>query len=117
MLSLLVFAFFQLAVFAYNSVAIDASVGSKEQSSCSHLIFDPEKRFQIWRYITYMFIHSGLFHISFNLLVQLILGIPLEMVHGKTSKTTGEILMLGKSGILMVKTNVVCEWSSFQISS
>jgi hypothetical protein len=31
-----------------------------------------------------MFNHSGLFHITFNILVQLILGIPLEMVHGKT---------------------------------
>ena len=30
-----------------------------------------------------MFIHSGTFHIAFNILVQLILGIPLEMVHGK----------------------------------
>jgi len=46
-------------------------------------IFHPEKRSEVWRYLTYMFIHSGLFHIVFNILVQLILGIPLEMVHGK----------------------------------
>ena len=26
--------------------------------------------------------HSGLFHVTFNTLVQLVLGIPLEMVHG-----------------------------------
>ena len=38
---------------------------------------------QVWRYLTYMFIHAGIYHFAFNILVQLILGIPLEMVHGK----------------------------------
>ena len=28
-----------------------------------------------------MFVHSGYFHIIFNILIQLVLGIPLEMVH------------------------------------
>ena len=37
---------------------------------------------QAWRYLTYSLVHSGLFHVSFNILVQLVLGIPLEMVHG-----------------------------------
>ena len=50
---------------------------------CSRLIFDPSKRHEAWRYLTYMFIHSGVFHAVFNILVQLVLGIPLEMVHGK----------------------------------
>ena len=36
---------------------------------------------QIWRYLTYSFVHAGLFHVTFNILVQLVLGIPLEMVH------------------------------------
>ncbi|XP_051168874.1 rhomboid-related protein 2 [Leptopilina boulardi] len=44
-------------------------------------IFNPYKRYQIWRYITYMFVHVGAFHLVVNLLVQIMLGIPLEMVH------------------------------------
>ena len=50
---------------------------------CSYLIFDPSKRYEVWRYLTYMFIHSGVFHAVFNILIQLVLGIPLEMVHGE----------------------------------
>ncbi|XP_066251521.1 rhomboid-related protein 2-like [Euwallacea similis] len=45
-------------------------------------IYDPQKRYQAWRYLTYMFVHIGNLHIVVNLIVQLMLGIPLEMVHG-----------------------------------
>ncbi|XP_023333181.1 rhomboid-related protein 1 [Eurytemora carolleeae] len=47
----------------------------------SIFIFNPNKKKELWRYFTYMFVHSGYFHIIFNILIQLILGIPLEMVH------------------------------------
>ena len=68
---------------------------------CSHLIYNPNKREEAWRYVSYRsagsmldiiisnnnacvgsLVHSGLFHVTFNTLVQLVLGIPLEMVHG-----------------------------------
>lgn len=45
------------------------------------LIFNPYKKKEVWRFLTYMFVHSGYFHIVFNILVQLLLGLPLEMVH------------------------------------
>ena len=45
------------------------------------LIFNPAKRYEVWRFLTYMFVHAGYFHITFNLIIQLFLGIPLEMVH------------------------------------
>ncbi|KAG8232726.1 hypothetical protein J437_LFUL013319 [Ladona fulva] len=45
------------------------------------LIYNPRKRQEAWRYLTYMFVHIGYAHIWMNLLVQLALGIPLEMVH------------------------------------
>ena len=48
---------------------------------CSNLIYNPNKREQAWRYLSYSLVHSGLFHVTFNILVQLVLGIPLEMVH------------------------------------
>ena len=45
------------------------------------LIFNPNKKYEVWRFLSYMLVHSGYFHIIFNILVQLALGIPLEMVH------------------------------------
>mmetsp|Transcript_38735 Transcript_38735/g.50109 ORF Transcript_38735/g.50109 Transcript_38735/m.50109 type:complete len:910 (-) Transcript_38735:1923-4652(-) len=35
-----------------------------------------------WRYLTYQFVHSGLIHLCFNLIMQLLFGLPLNMVHG-----------------------------------
>ncbi|XP_046980109.1 rhomboid-related protein 2-like [Schistocerca americana] len=45
------------------------------------LMYDPHKRYEAWRYLTYMFVHVRPFHLIANLLVQILLGIPLEMVH------------------------------------
>ncbi|KAJ8958526.1 hypothetical protein NQ318_002321 [Aromia moschata] len=44
-------------------------------------LYDPTKRHEFWRYLTYMFVHIGYAHLCVNLAVQLILGVPLEMVH------------------------------------
>lgn len=52
-----------------------------EVRACSQLTLDKLLSRQIWRYLTYSFVHAGLFHVTFNILVQLVLGIPLEMVH------------------------------------
>lgn len=46
------------------------------------LIYDPRRREEAWRFITYMFVHIGKFHLIVNILVQIMLGIPLEMIHG-----------------------------------
>ena len=77
----------QAVVFVYNCVMFYKLTGEVGLNGpvphCSHLIFNPDKRYQVWRYLTYMMIHSGVFHAVFNILVQLVLGIPLEMVHGK----------------------------------
>jgi rhomboid-related protein 1/2/3 len=37
-------------------------------------------QFQLWRYATYQFVHAGVAHIGFNLLLQIIFGLPLNMV-------------------------------------
>lgn len=47
----------------------------------SPLILDPHHKTQIWRFFTYMFIHIGYTHILSNVIVQLLLGLPLELVH------------------------------------
>lgn len=44
-------------------------------------IYNPSKRHEAWRFLTYMFVHIGYLHIIVNLTIQLVLGIPLEMVH------------------------------------
>lgn len=40
-----------------------------------------DARQEVWRFLTYMFIHSHVQHISFNVIIQICLGIPLELVH------------------------------------
>ncbi|XP_072380385.1 rhomboid-related protein 1-like isoform X1 [Diabrotica undecimpunctata] len=45
------------------------------------LVFTPFKRQEIYRYVTYIFLHSDQMHLYGNVIVQIIIGIPLEMVH------------------------------------
>ncbi|XP_076016707.1 rhomboid-related protein 2 [Genypterus blacodes] len=47
----------------------------------SPLTYKSENRQEAWRFISYMFVHAGVEHIVGNLLMQLLLGIPLELVH------------------------------------
>ncbi|XP_066251880.1 rhomboid-related protein 2-like [Euwallacea similis] len=59
-----------------------------ENGSISMLfIFEHTKRYQIWRFFTYMLIHVGYMDLFVNLCVQLLLGTYLQKVHGwcKTS--------------------------------
>jgi len=59
----------------------------------SELIFAPRLRHEAWRYYTYQFLHAGFPHIFGNVLMQLFLGIPLEMVHG--SLRVGAVYTMG----------------------
>jgi len=50
-------------------------------------IFDPKKAMnksnpEVWRFFTYSFVHAGWEHLLGNMLMQLIIGIPLEYCHG-----------------------------------
>ena len=47
----------------------------------THIIYNPYRRREAWRFLTYMFVHVGSVHLTVNLLVQILLGVPLEMVH------------------------------------
>ncbi|CAI2347344.1 unnamed protein product [Caenorhabditis sp. 36 PRJEB53466] len=42
------------------------------------LIFAPKLREEAWRFTTYMFLHAGLNHLLGNVIIQLLVGIPLE---------------------------------------
>ncbi|KAM5131529.1 rhomboid-related protein 1 isoform 1-T1 [Callospermophilus lateralis] len=48
----------------------------------SPLVYHPGHRARAWRFLTYMFMHAGLEQLGFNALLQLMIGVPLEMVHG-----------------------------------
>lgn len=52
--------------------------------SDSMFIYRPDKRHEIWRFLFYMVLHAGWLHLGFNVAVQLVFGLPLEMVHGST---------------------------------
>ncbi|CAB1429120.1 unnamed protein product [Pleuronectes platessa] len=73
----------ELAVFIYYAawkpqkqwVTLDEGIWT------SPLTYKPKKREEAWRFISYMFVHAGVEHILGNLLMQLLLGIPLELVH------------------------------------
>lgn len=44
-------------------------------------IYNPYRRYEAWRFVTYMFVHVGIMHLMMNLIVQLLLGVALELVH------------------------------------
>ncbi|KAG7262352.1 hypothetical protein CRUP_015424 [Coryphaenoides rupestris] len=46
------------------------------------LPYHPQLRSQAWRYLSYAFMHTGMEHLSLNMAMQLLVGVPLEMVHG-----------------------------------
>lgn len=47
----------------------------------SPLLYKPDRRYEAWRFVTYMFLHQGYIHLISNLVFQLLLGLPLELVH------------------------------------
>ncbi|KAM9798448.1 rhomboid-related protein 2 [Neosynchiropus ocellatus] len=73
----------ELAVFIYYAVWKPQKqwVTLDEGIWRSRLTYKPEDREQAWRFISYMFVHAGVEHILGNLFMQLLLGIPLELVH------------------------------------
>ncbi|VDM48090.1 unnamed protein product [Toxocara canis] len=45
------------------------------------LLFAPPLRYQVWRFVSYQFLHQGLLHLLPNVVFQLLIGVPLELVH------------------------------------
>ncbi|XP_050100507.1 protein rhomboid-like [Anopheles aquasalis] len=46
------------------------------------LIFAPLKQHQIWRFVTYTFLHAGCVHLVLNIIIQLLVAFPLETEQG-----------------------------------
>ncbi|KAI4832366.1 hypothetical protein KUCAC02_015335, partial [Chaenocephalus aceratus] len=74
----------EVAVFMYYGFQLDRLVLQVSSPSFlkSPLPYHPQLRAQAWRYLTYIFMHTGIEHLSLNMAMQLLVGVPLEMVHG-----------------------------------
>ncbi|KAK8739914.1 hypothetical protein OTU49_003265 [Cherax quadricarinatus] len=83
----------QLGVFAYYTVTTGEMNVAGPVAVDSLFIYRPDKRHHVWRFIFYAFLHAGWVHLAFNLLVQLLVGLPLEMVHG--SARIGTVYLAG----------------------
>ena len=55
---------------------------SNEKIEKNPLVFHPHRLEEPWRYLTYFLIHLDWLHLIVNISMQLLLGIPLELVHG-----------------------------------
>lgn len=71
----------EFALFITDEVTQEGSSLTVSGIIGKHLLFDPNKKKEVWRFVTYMFVHIGYTHLITNLIVQLVLGIPLEMVN------------------------------------
>uniref|UniRef100_A0A4W6FDP1 rhomboid protease n=1 Tax=Lates calcarifer TaxID=8187 RepID=A0A4W6FDP1_LATCA len=74
----------EVAVFMYYGFQLDRLVLQVSSPSFlkSPLPYHPQLRAQAWRYLSYCFMHTGIEHLSLNMAMQLLVGVPLEMVHG-----------------------------------
>ncbi|XP_055336563.1 protein rhomboid-like [Paramacrobiotus metropolitanus] len=72
----------ELAVFIYYGIVMGSVSTIGPVPIDSPFIYRPDRRLEIWRFITYSFLHAGWFHLVFNIIIQIFVGLPLEMVHG-----------------------------------
>ncbi|XP_044795475.1 rhomboid-related protein 3 isoform X5 [Bubalus bubalis] len=76
----------EVAFFLYNGVSLGQFVlqVTHPRYLKNALVYHPQLRAQAWRYLTYIFMHAGIEHLGLNVVLQLLVGVPLEMVHGAT---------------------------------
>ncbi|XP_053664555.1 rhomboid-related protein 2 [Anopheles marshallii] len=69
--SLLIVSALQIAIFTYDNDAINQK-----------LIFSPVKQYEVWRFVTYTFLHMGTVHLVLNIIIQILVAFPLETEQG-----------------------------------
>ncbi|XP_055628143.1 rhomboid-related protein 2 isoform X1 [Toxorhynchites rutilus septentrionalis] len=81
-LTMIVFSIVEIIFFVVDIVETNNQMGTSTNGPMATLfIYNPQLREQAWRFVTYMFVHIGFMHIVMNLLVQIFLGVALELVH------------------------------------
>lgn len=71
--------FYLLCYFLPDSMGISNQYGEPGWLTCTPLIYDPHRRREAWRFLTYMLLHGNHQHIISNMILQVVVGIPLEM--------------------------------------
>ncbi|XP_013794437.1 protein rhomboid-like [Limulus polyphemus] len=92
-LFILIITLIELGFFTYYTVTMGEITTTGPVPIDSLFIYRPDKRVEVWRFVFYMVLHAGWIHLLFNLLVQVMVGLPLEMVHG--SLRIGTVYMAG----------------------
>ncbi|XP_017479385.1 PREDICTED: protein rhomboid-like [Rhagoletis zephyria] len=118
---MLAISLIEIAIFAYDSATVPGTATTRQLiphmpiASDSVFIYRPDRRLQVWRFLSYMFLHANWFHLGFNVVIQLFYGIPLEVMHGSarvaiiycagvfagslgTSVVDSEVYLVGASG-------------------
>ncbi|XP_037940075.1 protein rhomboid-like [Teleopsis dalmanni] len=107
----------EIAVFVYDLLTMQPEIKQLPVPipADSVFIYRPDRRLQVWRFVSYMFLHANWFHLGFNVVIQLFYGIPLEVMHGSariaviyfagvfagslgTSVVDSEVYLVGASG-------------------
>jgi len=94
----------ELAMFVYISVYL---VGTHDipitwtgpVPYCSNIIYNPRRRWEIWRFVSYMFVHIGIGHFVFNMIMQIAVGVFLEMEQSGLLGSL-KVLLVYMSGVL-----------------
>ena len=78
-------AFFKYVVDESSPVSSDAPIAGPEQWWMKVMSDFPgcdDLRLEWWRPLTYQLVHAGYAHLGFNMFMQVVFGLPLNMVHG-----------------------------------
>ena len=86
---LVVFVYYGVSSHRRSWLSMDAALVD------SPLIYDPYRREEAWRFLSYMLLHADLEHVLGNVLLQLTIGVMLEMVHKST-----RVVIVFMSGVL-----------------
>ncbi|XP_049541255.1 protein rhomboid [Anopheles darlingi] len=81
-LTMIIFSIMEIIFFVVDIIKTDNQNGTSTNGPMASLfIYNPHLRYEVWRFLTYMFVHIGFMHLIMNLAVQLFLGVALELVH------------------------------------
>ncbi|XP_077508326.1 uncharacterized protein LOC144119627 [Amblyomma americanum] len=83
---ILVVSIMQVATFTYHCALPSCHEAPGHRQLCqlpcnSSLVFNPHRRREVWRYLTYALVHDGFLHLGGNLFFQVAFAFPLEVVH------------------------------------
>uniref|UniRef100_A0A182JVE6 Rhomboid-like protein n=1 Tax=Anopheles christyi TaxID=43041 RepID=A0A182JVE6_9DIPT len=81
-LMMIIFSILEVIFFVIDIIKTQEQNGTSTNGPMATLfIYNPHLRHEVWRFLTYMFVHIGFMHLIMNLLVQIFLGVALELVH------------------------------------